>query len=148
MTTAAASGSVNAAISLLLLPDPSYVAQPLTMLRDDPLSVRSDVLPPAQGLQGTNRVRVRRLIDAECGGQGRIYGTVARKNTPTNVPLSRRVRLHRSVDGYLARETWSKPDGSYEFRDISTKYEWDVIAWDHELQEYSAIANNQRAEVT
>jgi hypothetical protein len=72
---------------------------------------------------------------------------VSRKETPANVPLRRRVRLHRSVDGYLARETWSKADGSYEFREISTRYEWDVIAWDHELQEYSTVANNQLAEV-
>ena len=63
------------------------------------------------------------------------------------MPLRRRVRLHRSVDGYLARETWSKADGSYEFSEISTRYEWDVIAWDHELQEYSTVANNQLAEV-
>ncbi len=103
--------------------------------------------PPAQGLQSMARYRLAKLVDVECGGQGRIYGTVARKGTPANVPLSRRVRLHRSVDGYLARETWSKADGSYEFSEISTRYEWDVIAWDHELQEYSTVANNQLAEV-
>lgn len=102
---------------------------------------------PVQGLQSMTRYRLAKLLDVECGGQGRIYGTVARKNTPANVPLRRRVRLHRSVDGYLARETWSKADGSYEFREISTRYEWDVIAWDHELQEYSTVANNQLAEV-
>lgn len=107
----------------------------------------SNVPPVPQGLQGLARYRPAKLIDVECGGQGRIYGTVARKNTPANVPLRRRVRLHRSVDGYLARETWSKADGSYEFREISTRYEWDVIAWDHELQEYSTVANNQLAEV-
>ena len=102
---------------------------------------------PVQGLQSMARYRPAKLVDVECGGQGRIYGTVARKSTPANVPLRRRVRLHRSVDGYLARETWSKADGSYEFREISTRYEWDVIAWDHELQEYSTVANNQLAEV-
>lgn len=103
--------------------------------------------PPVQGLQSMARHLPSKLIDVECGGQGRIYGTVARKSTPANVSLRRRVRLHRSVDGYLARETWSKADGSYEFREISTRYEWDVIAWDHELQEYSTVANNQLAEV-
>ena len=91
--------------------------------------------------------RALKLLDAEFGGAGRIYGTVTRKETPANVPLGRRVRLHRSVDGYLARETWSKADGSYEFRGLNPRYEYDVIAWDHELQEYSAVANNQLAEV-
>ena len=103
--------------------------------------------PVQQGLQTVARHSPSKLLDVECGGQGRIYGTVARKSTPSNVPLRRRVRLHRSVDGYLARETWSKADGSYEFREISTRYEWDVIAWDHERQEYSTVANNQLAEV-
>lgn len=103
--------------------------------------------PPAQGLQSMARHLSSKLLDVECGGQGRIYGTVARKSTPANAPLRRRVRLHRSVDGYLARETWSKADGSYEFREISTRYEWDVIAWDNELQEFSTVANNQLAEV-
>ena len=82
----------------------------------------------------------------EFGGDGRIYGTVARANKPANSPLSRRVRLHRSRDGLLVRETWSKADGAYEFREISLRYEWDVIAFDHELQEFSTVANNQLAE--
>lgn len=87
-----------------------------------------------------------RLRDMEFGGSGRLYGMVTRKNSPANVPLSRRVRLHRSRDGALVRESWSKPDGSYEFREISTLYEWDVIAFDHEMQEFSTVANNQLAE--
>jgi len=107
----------------------------------------SEAVPLQQGMQSMVRYRPSKLIDVECGGQGRIYGTVSRKETPANVPLRRRVRLHRSVDGYLARETWSNADGSYEFREISARYEWDVIAWDHELQEYSTVANNQLAEV-
>ena len=86
------------------------------------------------------------MWDTEFGGKGMIYGSVARQGTPANMPLKRRVRLHRSKDGYLARETWSKADGSYEFREISAKYEWDVIAWDHELQDFSTVANNQLAE--
>ncbi|NIF82281.1 LamG domain-containing protein [Comamonas sp. Tr-654] len=122
------------------------ITQTLSMQRHRPLSVLGS-RPVSQGLQTMSTPRTRKLIDVECGGQGRIYGTVARKSTPANVPLRRRVRLHRSVDGYLARETWSKADGSYEFREISTRYEWDVIAWDHELQEYSTVANNQLAEV-
>ncbi|MDH1472949.1 hypothetical protein N5F13_00440 [Comamonas thiooxydans] len=104
--------------------------------------------PPPQGLAATPLIPAPgRLLDAEFGGFYRIHGTVARKGSPANVPLKRRVRLHRSRDGMLVRETWSKADGSYEFTEISGRYEYDVIAWDHELQDYSTIANNQLAEV-
>lgn len=106
------------------------------------LVLSSEVSPLAQGLQATGSQGISKLMDVECGGQGRIYGTVASKGAPANGLLHRRVRLHRSVDGYLARETWSKTDGSYEFRDISTRYEYDVIAWDHELSFRSVVANN------
>lgn len=103
--------------------------------------------PPAQGLATVYGYRIQRPLDIENGGQGRVYGTVARKNTPTNVPLVRRVRLHRSIDGYLARETWSKPDGTYEFRDINPRYEYDAVAWDNEMSYRSVVANNLKPEV-
>ena len=103
--------------------------------------------PPQQGIGLTQRIPAPgQLMDAEFGGLYRIYGSVARKGTPANVPLKRRVRLHRSKDGYLVRETWSQPDGSYEFTEISGRYEYDVIAWDHEFQDFSTVANNQLAE--
>lgn len=88
-----------------------------------------------------------KALDVEFGGRGVIYGTVERDHTPANVPLIRRVRLHRSRDGMLVRETWSKADGSYEFTEISGRYEYDVIAWDHELQFRSVVANNLVPEV-
>lgn len=127
--------------------DAAPTSLPLSMISEGIVRLVSGVTPPAQGLQATHAQRSEKLLDVECGGQGRIYGTVSRKETPANMPLRRRVRLHRSVDGYLARETWSQADGSYEFREISTHYEWDVIAWDHEMQEFSTVANNQLAEV-
>ena len=111
---------------------------------------RSRVALQSEVVRGSMQVhnyRALNLLDAEFGGRGRIYGTVSRKTTSANVAVARRVRLHRSVDGYLARETWSKADGSYEFREINPRYEYDVIAWDHELQEFSTVANNQLAEV-
>ena len=103
--------------------------------------------PPQQSLAVTKPTPgPGRLFDGEFGGAYRIYGTVARKNIPANLPLKRRVRLHRSKDGYLVRETWSKADGSYAFTEISGRYEYDVIAWDHEMQDFSTVANNQLAE--
>lgn len=127
--------------------DASKTALPVKTKANAVARLVSEVPPPAQGLQAARPQRIDKLLDVEFGGAGRIYGTVARKATPANTPQSRRVRLHRSVDGYLARETWSKADGSYEFREINARYEWDVIAWDHELQEFSTVANNQLAEV-
>jgi hypothetical protein len=140
-------GSSAAVVSKLLSNDPTYVAQPLTSGKVSALTLPSEVQPLPQGLQGMGGSSVTKLLDTEFGGAGRIYGTVARKATPANTPLSRRVRLHRSVDGYLAREVWSKADGSYEFRELNPRYEYDVIAWDHELQEFSTVTNNQLAEV-
>ena len=103
--------------------------------------------PVPQKLGPVRAIMARRTTDMEFGGRGRIFGTVARKNLPANVPMRSRVRLHRSKDGLLVRETWSDDSGYYEFREISERYEYDVIAWDHQLQDYSAVANNQLAEV-
>lgn len=86
------------------------------------------------------------FLDAEFGGAGRVYGTVARKNTPANVPLIRRVRLHISRDGRMIRETWSNADGSYEFKSISMNYEYDTVAWDHETVYRTVVANNLKPE--
>ena len=86
-------------------------------------------------------------LDLDVGGRGRIYGTVKRKADPQNIPLVRRVRLHDSRTGSLLRQTWSQEDGSYEFRDLNPDLEFDVIAWDHEGQFRSTIANNLKPEV-
>ena len=86
-------------------------------------------------------------IDLDVGGCGRIYGTVKRKADTQNIPLVRRVRLHDSRTGALLRQTWSQEDGSYEFRDLNPDLEFDVIAWDHEGQFRSTIANNLKPEV-
>lgn len=111
------------------------------------LNVLKGSNPPPQGLSTIALIPApRRLVDVEFGGLCRIYGTVARNDTPANTPLIRRVRLHRSRDGMLVREVWSKADGSYEFTEISGRYEYDVIAWDHEMQDFSTVANNQLAE--
>ena len=87
-------------------------------------------------------------IDLDVGGHGRIYGTVEQKLTSdATLPLKRRVRLHDSRTGALLRQTWSQEDGSYEFRDLNPDLEFDVVAWDHEGQFRSTIANNIKPEV-
>lgn len=87
-------------------------------------------------------------FDTEHSGPGTIHGTVEQKLTgDATLPLKRRVRLHRSRDGLLVRETWSDAQGNYRFDGLSTRYEYDVIAWDHEGQFRSTIANNLKPEV-
>lgn len=83
-----------------------------------------------------------RFRDMEIGGVGSIWGTVNKKDTPANVPLKRRVRLYRSDSGQFVRETWSAGDGTYRFDDLSESLEFDVVAWDHERNFRSEIANN------
>ena len=83
--------------------------------------------------------------DAEFGGRGVIYGAVT--DDRTKAPMQCRVRLRRSRDGLLAREVWSKADGSYRFDGINERYEYDIEAWDHEKAYFSMVANNQLAEV-
>lgn len=81
------------------------------------------------------------------GGPGRITGTVEEKATP-NLPLRRRVRLHRDVDGLCVRETWSDAaTGAYEFTDINPAYRYTAIAYDYAHNHRAVAADNLRPEV-
>jgi hypothetical protein len=100
----------------------------------------------AQGAGATASPRVAAL-DMENGGRGYIYGTVELFNQAGNLPLPRRVRLHRSRDGLLVRETWSNAQGQYRFEGINQRYTYDVIAWDHEGLQRSVVANDLTPEV-
>ena len=85
--------------------------------------------------------------DVEFGGSGTIHGTVELFNQAGNLPLPRRVRLHRSRDGLLVRETWSNAQGQYRFDGLNQRYTYDVIAWDHEGLQRSVVANDLTPEV-
>lgn len=75
------------------------------------------------------------------GGAGRINGTVEEKATP-NVPLKRKVRLHRDVDGMHVRETWSDAvTGAYEFTDINPEYTYTAIAYDYARNHRAVVAD-------
>ena len=81
------------------------------------------------------------------GGAGFITGTVEEKAAP-NVPLRRKVRLHRDVDGMLVRETWSNATtGAYTFTDINPAYTYTVIAYDYAHNYRAVIADNLLPEV-
>lgn len=104
---------------------------------------RSDTA--AQDIAQMSVVGAAKFLDAEFGGRGFLYGVV--KEHETQRLLQRRVRLFRSRDGYLVREVWSAADGSYRFEGINERYEYDIEAWDHEKNYFSAVANNQIPEV-
>lgn len=79
--------------------------------------------------------------DVENGGTGRIYGTVKRDAVP-DVPVYRRVRLHR-MDGLPIREAWSDAvTGEYTFNDLSLRYKYYVVAFDHTHDKRAVIADN------
>ena len=108
------------------------------------LPIKSEAIP--QGLSVVAELRAELLCDREFSGLGRIYGTV--REDAGQHALQRRVRLFRSRDGMLARETWSAADGSYRFDEVNERYEYDIEAWDHEKGYFTVVANNQLPEVT
>ena len=79
---------------------------------------------------GPQLLSILKSSDFIHGGPGRITGTVEEKATP-NLPLRRRVRLHRDVDGLCVRETWSDAaTGAYAFTDINPTYKAYLgVAW-------------------
>lgn len=115
---------------------------PLANIFGELLTVAQSPVPDRVLQLGTDLLNVR---DMEFGGPGVIYGTVS--DDRTKKPVQCRVRLRRSRDGLLAREVWSKADGSYRFDGLTARYEYDIEAWDHEKNYFSVVANNQIPEV-
>lgn len=74
-------------------------------------------------------------------GSYRITGTTQNKATPSNLPVSRRVRLHEQISGRLVREVWSDASGAYAFNCIrlTTYY---VVSFDHTGTFGGVIADN------
>lgn len=96
---------------------------------------------------GPKLLTVEKSGDFIRGGPGRITGTVEEKATP-NLPLRRRVRLHRDVDGLCVRETWSDAaTGAYEFTDIDPAYRYTAIAYDYAHNHRAVAADNLTPEV-
>lgn len=81
--------------------------------------------------------------DLEFGGVGVIAGTVKRDADPSDLPLKRRVRLHREQDGLLIREVWSDATtGVYSFDWINETWRYTVITYDYEHNYRAVIADN------
>lgn len=97
-------------------------------------------LDPSARLDPQPGVRPNYLFDPKA--RGRIVGTVKRKDTPANVPLSRRVRLFRDSDGALIRETWSNAQGVYQFDYLEEWEAYTAISYDHTRSFRAAAADN------
>ncbi|MDH1815364.1 WD40/YVTN/BNR-like repeat-containing protein [Comamonas aquatica] len=136
------SGTVGAWVSVLR--DPSYIQPRMNCGVAELSVVPGSVSDESAGLAGARGLH---SIDMEFGGGSGIYGTVEQYAQAGNIPLPRRVRLHRSRDGLLVRETWSDAQGNYRFDGISERYTYDVIAWDHEGMQQSVVANDLTPEV-
>lgn len=135
-------GGPSSRVWRMQVPDPVYL-RPLVR------AVATTMHSSAQGNEAAMGTTIWMGVgqDMEFGGQGRIYGTVELYTQAGNIPLPRRVRLHRSRDGMLVRETWSDAQGNYRFDGITERYTYDVIAWDHEGLQQSVVANDLTPEV-
>lgn len=107
------------------------------------LSTHGAYLAGAQQFGGaglpSNSFGVRKVRDMQYGGNGTITGTVKVKGTPSNVPVSRKVRLIREVDGVCIRETWSDPaTGVYTFAEIDRNADYTALSYDY-TQSFRAV---------
>ena len=98
-----------------------------------PVALLALQLAPSAGAaapySGPKLLALQKSGDYIHGGKGFIAGTVEEKATP-NIPLRRRVRLHRDVDGMMVRETWSHATtGAYTFTDINPAYTYTVVVY-------------------
>ena len=117
--------------------DAVFVAPPLTTARPAENIVFAEAPVPAFSVSALPAATPWR--DMEFSGKGFIAGTVKRDADPVDVPLRRRVRLHRDVDGLMVRETWSDAaTGAYRFDDINEAYKYTVVTYDH-LHDYRAV---------
>lgn len=117
-------------------------------LRQHPTSVVSAkrfVGPTVGNVQQSINVRNLNSIADNANGVGTITGTVKEKALPTNLPLSRKVRLLRERDGKCVRETWSDATtGAYTFSGLDVAQAYTAIAWDH-LHTYRATVSDNLA---
>ena len=101
----------------------------------------------AASYSGPKLLSLQKSGDYIHGGVGVITGTVEEKAIP-NLPLRRKVRLHRDVDGLMVRETWSHATtGAYTFTDINPAYTYHAIAFDYARNYSAVIADNLTPEV-
>lgn len=84
-------------------------------------------------------------VDIRWSGQYRIIGTTKNKATPSDVAVSRRVRLHDQKSGDVVREMWSDAGGVYAFNHIAPGLYY-VVGFDHTNTFAAVIADKLTAE--
>ena len=84
-------------------------------------------------------------VDMRWSGQYRIIGTTKNKATPTDVAVSRRVRLHDQKSGDVVRQALSNASGAYEFNHITPGVYY-VVGFDHTDEFGAVIADKLTAE--
>lgn len=117
------------------------VAAPHPNSKVDSLGAQPDwlVAPP----DGPHRARPNYILDPLGTNNGRVSGTVKTKADPVNLPVHRRVRLHREIDGMQIDETWSDPaTGEYEFLYVDREFRYTVVSYDHTHNKRAVIADN------
>lgn len=102
----------------------------------------SNFAPAAQLSYFKRDVERQSPIRYQISGNGRIYGTVKIKGIP-NLPVSRRVRLFREIDGLCLAETWSNAaTGEYEFLGFDPAYRYTVLTYDYQQNFRAVVADN------
>jgi hypothetical protein len=99
--------------------------------------------PPAVGSPYAIRETIFRSgTDSYDGGDMFIAGTTKNKDTPQNLPVSRRVRLHDQLSARLIREMWSDPiTGQFRF-DRLRPGSFYTVSFDHTGQYNGVISTN------
>lgn len=101
--------------------------------------------PSVADTQQSVNVQFASAIADNSNGPGTITGTVKEKAIPSNLPLSRKVRLMRERDGKCVRETWSDTTtGAYTFSGLDPAQTYTAIGYDH-LHNYRAVAADNLA---
>lgn len=110
----------------------------------NPVLIGEQVLGATQPLTGAPPSQ----FDIYDAGRGRIVGTVKEKNTPTNIPLKRRVVLLSMPGSRAIRETWSDPTtGSYAFTEVAMDRVYTVVSYDHTGIYRGVVADNLTPEL-
>lgn len=103
-------------------------------------NIPTGVMPAVQGMYAPLTGLVHDYIH---GGTGKISGTTTTKNTPTNTPVSSKVRLYGERDGILISEQWSSAvDGAYSFNNVDITKKYTVITYDQTHTFRAVIADN------
>lgn len=109
---------------------------------------RSSAWPGADrpaGAASAVPTRMRSFNNVNFGGWGRIYGTVAKKHSPANIPLlSKRVFLIDETSMVVVASTFSDPvTGAFEFKGVREGVPYTVISYDEDHNFSAAVLDNK-----